>query len=226
MTGWWISDLWQRGEVSLLASWLFWVIASITLHELAHGWAAIWQGDDTPRELGHMTPNPFVHMGGMSLLMLALFGFAWGLMPTNPSRYRWGRRGRIVVAGAGPAMNVLLALGCLTLLGALEGRGTLPPLGLGSPFQNNLVTFLTVGGWLNLFLAAFNLLPVFPLDGCSVLAGISRTWYGWMQDPRFQNVGWIVLLLFFFTDLDRPLFTWTHQFSQWWPDQVARLAGG
>ena len=226
MTGWWISDLWQAGQVSLLASWLFWVIASITLHELAHGWAAIWQGDDTPRKLGHMTPNPFVHMGGMSLLMLALFGFAWGLKPTDPSRYRWGRRGRIVVAGAGPAMNVLLAAICLTLLGLYLAKGVSASTTELTPGQANLVTFLQTGGWLNLFLAAFNMLPVFPLDGSSVLAGISRTWYGWMQNPGFQNAGWIILLLFFFTDLDRPLFTWTRQVAADWPIAVARLAGG
>jgi Zn-dependent protease len=226
MTGWWISDLWQAGQISLLASWLFWVIAAITLHELAHGWAAIWQGDDTPRELGHMTPNPFVHMGGMSLLMLALFGFAWGLMPTDPSRYRWGRRGRIVVAGAGPAMNVLLAFICLTLLGLYLAKGLPASTTELTPGQANLVTFLKTGGWLNLFLAAFNLLPVYPLDGSSVLAGISRTWYRWMQNPGFQNAGWIILLLFFFTDLDRPLFTWTREVAAVWPATVARLVGG
>ena len=226
MTGWWISDLWQAGQISLLASWLFWVIAAITLHELAHGWAAIWQGDDTPRELGHMTPNPLVHMGGMSLLMLALVGIAWGLMPTDPSRYRWGRRGRIVVAGAGPAMNLLLAFLCLTLLGLYLAKGIPASAAELTPGQANLVTFLKTGGWLNLFLAAFNLLPVFPLDGCSVLAGISRTWYRWMQNPNFQNAGWIVLLLFFFTDLDRPLFAWTQDVASRWPIAVARLVGG
>jgi Zn-dependent protease len=224
MTGWWISDLWQAGQVSLLASWLFWVIAAITLHELAHGWAALWQGDDTPRELGHMTPNPLVHMGWMSFLMLALFGFAWGLMPTDPSRYRWGRRGRIVVAGAGPAMNLLLAFACLTLLGLYVAKG-LPANGELTDSQANLVTFLRTGGWLNLFLAAFNMLPVFPLDGCSVLAGISRTWYRWMQSPNFQNAGWILLMLFFFTDLDRPIFTATQELAAWWPMQVIRLTG-
>jgi Zn-dependent protease len=224
MTGWWISDLWQAGQVSLLASWLFWVIAAITLHELAHGWAALWQGDDTPRELGHMTPNPLVHMGWMSFLMLALFGFAWGLMPTDPSRYRWGRRGRIVVAGAGPAMNLLLAFACLTLLGLYVAKG-LPANGELTDSQANLVTFLRTGGWLNLFLAAFNMLPVFPLDGCSVLAGISRTWYRWMQSPNFQNAGWILLMLFFFTDLDRPIFTATQELAAWWPIQVIRLTG-
>ena len=53
---------------------VFTVIISIVLHELAHGWAALWQGDDTPKQMGHMTADPLVHMGGMSLLVLALLG--------------------------------------------------------------------------------------------------------------------------------------------------------
>jgi Zn-dependent protease len=69
------------------------------------------------------------------------------------------------------------------------------------------------------------MLPVFPLDGCSVLAGISRTWYRWMQSPNFQNAGWILLMLFFFTDLDRPIFTATQELAAWWPIQVIRLTG-
>jgi Zn-dependent protease len=145
-------------------------------------------------------------------------------MPTDPSRYRWGRRGRIVVAGAGPAMNLLLAFACLTLLGLYVAKG-LPANGELTDSQANLVTFLRTGGWLNLFLAAFNMLPVFPLDGCSVLAGISRTWYRWMQSPNFQNAGWILLMLFFFTDLDRPIFTATQELAAWWPIQVIRLTG-
>ena len=64
------------------------VIISIVLHELAHGWAAIWQGDDTPRQMGHMTADPMVHMGGFSLLMLALVGIAFGAMPVNPRNFR------------------------------------------------------------------------------------------------------------------------------------------
>ena len=97
---WWVHQLYQDGRVVELISWVFWVILSITLHELAHGWAALWQGDDTPRRMHRMTANPLVHMGGWSLLLFAVVGIAWGVMPTDPSRYRWRRRGRIVVAGA------------------------------------------------------------------------------------------------------------------------------
>ena len=91
------------------------VVISIVLHELAHGWAAIWQGDDTPRQMGHMTGDPMVHMGGFSLLMLALVGMAFGAMPVNPGNFR-SRYGDALVSAAGPAMNFLLALVALTAL--------------------------------------------------------------------------------------------------------------
>ena len=87
-TGWWIHDLWQSGQGTLLVSWIFWVIASITLHELAHGWAAIFQGDDTPLVTGHMTANPVVHMGIPSIFIFLLLGIAWGAMPINPYKLR------------------------------------------------------------------------------------------------------------------------------------------
>ncbi|MBT5381502.1 MAG: site-2 protease family protein, partial [Phycisphaerae bacterium] len=90
-------------------SWIFWVLLSITLHELAHGWAAIWEGDKTPIETGHMSANPVVHMGRFSLIVFALIGFAWGLMPVRPWRFRHGRLGEAIVAIAGPAMNLALA---------------------------------------------------------------------------------------------------------------------
>jgi len=104
------------------AAFLFWGIFSITMHELAHGWAALSQGDDTPRIYGRMTANPVVHMGWMSLILLVLTGIAWGMMPTDPSKYRWGRRGRIIVSGAGPAMNVLLWAICWGGLGLLAAK--------------------------------------------------------------------------------------------------------
>ena len=68
----WMHELAQSGEYGVIVGWLFWIIASITLHELAHGWAALWQGDPTPRALGHMIASPMVHMGPMSLIALAL----------------------------------------------------------------------------------------------------------------------------------------------------------
>ena len=84
MQGWWVHKLYYGDGPVMLAAWVFWVIFSITLHELGHGWAAIRQGDETPRETGHMTWNPLVHMGPWSLAMFALIGIAWGLSRPTP----------------------------------------------------------------------------------------------------------------------------------------------
>ncbi|MEL6741620.1 MAG: hypothetical protein AAFP26_13265, partial [Planctomycetota bacterium] len=83
--GWWIGDALSdptRGAVWVVA-WLVWVVVSITLHELAHGWAALKLGDTTPRDLDRMTFNPLVHMGPVSLVMLVIIGIAWGQMPVD-----------------------------------------------------------------------------------------------------------------------------------------------
>jgi hypothetical protein len=79
----WVHDLYATDQTTMLIAWIFWVIFSICLHELAHGWAALWQGDHTPRRLGHMTMNPLVHMGGWSLIAFAIIGIAWGAMPVS-----------------------------------------------------------------------------------------------------------------------------------------------
>jgi Zn-dependent protease len=181
------------------ASFVFWAVASITLHELAHGWAAIWQGDDTPRTYGRMTPNPLVHMGVYSLVCLLLVGIAWGSMPTNPGNYRWGRRGRIVVSGAGPAMNVALGLACWTAVGLIVAVGDVDPE-VDSPLRRAL-HFAIIGGSLNGMLALFNMLPVPPFDGASVVAGFSRTYYRWMHDPRVQSIGLFIVLVAMFSGI-------------------------
>jgi Zn-dependent protease len=192
VSGWWVHNLYEQGGAALVASWVIWVIGSIVLHELAHGWAALWQGDETPRELDRMTINPMVHMGTWALLMFALIGITWGMMPTDPSRYRWGRRGRVVVAAAGPAMNLLLAFVALTALG-ISGLS----LAEGETAER-LAQFLMIGGFLNIALAMFNLLPVPPLDGSGILAGLSWKWYQWSQDPRIAMYSLLALMVLFF----------------------------
>ncbi len=76
------------------------LIFSITLHELAHGWAAISQGDDTPQKTGHLTLNPVVHMGWESIIFLCIAGIAWGQMPVNPDKFRSKKIGNILVSAA------------------------------------------------------------------------------------------------------------------------------
>lgn len=189
-TGWWFADLWHQDKV-FLASWVFWVIGSICLHELSHGWMALRFGDRTPVERGHMTLSPVVHMGWMSLLVFFLVGIAWGAMPVNPSRMR-GRNAPIYVALAGPGMNVALAAGCI-ILGGLW-------FGLLMPSETrlieNIATFFLVGGMLNVVLAIFNLLPVPPLDGSRVLAEVSGEYRRLLHHPNapmFMLVGLLVL---------------------------------
>ncbi len=159
------------------------VVISIVLHELGHGVTALWQGDDTPRATGHMTLDPLVHMGGFSLALLFIVGIAFGQMPVNPSRFR-GRYGRALVAAAGPAVNVLLALIGLTALAiwlrATDGRIT--------DGLNNGQFFLLIFGQLNIVLFLLNLIPIPPLDGSTVLADVSPGYSRFARNPANQGV--------------------------------------
>lgn len=218
---WWVHEAYYNGGMVLLGSWIFWVIFSITLHELGHGWAAIRQGDLTPVETGHMSWNPLVHMGPWSLAMFAIIGIAWGLMPTDPSRYRSGRRGRILVALAGPAVNVGLALLALTVLAFWMRFGT-----SGTTLDERMQVFLLTGGMLNLFLAGFNLIPAPPLDGSQVLMGLSDTFYRWFHDPRVQQYAFFAIIaLFFILNLGTIGFVVASEVSRAYVGLLAGLLG-
>ncbi len=201
MSGWWIADLLHdpdRGPVKLV-SWTVLVIGSIVLHELAHGWAALRLGDTTPRDTGHMTWNPLVHMGPWSLAAFAVIGIAWGMMPVDPARLR-GRRAEAWVALAGPAMNIAIAAVCFVLLvlwQILAGRA-----GVAEPLMTNLVIFFRLGVWLNLVLAVFNLVPVLPLDGGRIASNLSR---GYRELAFSEHGQWLMLggfILFFWFGFD------------------------
>ena len=190
---WWVSDFARAGLYIQLISWIFWVLLSITLHELAHGWAAIWQGDDTPIRMQRMTANPVVHMGVRSLIIFALCGIAWGMMPVNRHNFRDGHKGDIYVSAAGPAMNLLIAAVCLVAM-TLWGRF----VPAGSALAGNVTTFLYLGIVLNLILAPLNLLPIPPLDGSHILAGFSPYFRELFQRPQAQLFGLFAFLAIFF----------------------------
>ena len=165
------------------------VVISIVLHELAHGWAAIWQGDDTPRQMGHMTGDPMVHMGGFSLLMLVLVGMAFGLMPVNPRNFR-SRYGDALVSAAGPAMNFLLALVALTAFAVwvkISGSA------IEGPSKNGQF-FLQIFSTTNIALGIFNLLPVPPLDGSTVLGNFVPAYRRWLDS--LGNPTWMLFIVF------------------------------
>jgi Zn-dependent protease len=170
------------------------MVLSVVLHELAHGWAAIWQGDRTPIERGHMTLDPRVHMGWASLVLLVCAGTCFGAMPVDPSRFRH-RRSFAIVAAAGPLMNLLLALLALTGLAAWQIARTDDPV---SVTAGNLGTFVWTFGYCNVALCLFNLIPVPPLDGSTLLAGLHRGYARLIesvQNPALFLVPFLLVLM-------------------------------
>lgn len=181
------------------------MIVSITLHELAHGVAAIWQGDDTPRVTGHMTPNPLVHMGPVSIALIFIIGIGYGLMPVNPSRFR-SKYGDAIVAFAGPLSNILLGLVASVGLGvwlALQGQGA-----PDNEATENWQYFLKVFAIFNFGLAVFNLGPAMPLDGYHIIANFSRGYKRWVEglpSPYILIIAWFGLVMI---TIDTPFGIW------------------
>jgi Zn-dependent protease len=175
----------------------FWVVCitvvfSVCVHELSHGIVAIWHGDRTPIERGHMTLNPVKHMGINSLILLAAAGIAWGAMPISPSRLR-GWHARALVAAAGPASNVIMAAVALVTVGLMLR------FDMGeSDSMVHAMYWLRVFGFTNVSLAIFNLLPVPPLDGSNVLADFSPDYARLAQRMRSGGQSAIVFLVIFF----------------------------
>lgn len=160
------------------------VIASVCLHELAHGYAALSQGDDTPKRSGHITLNPIVHMGWESIIFLCLAGIAWGQMPVNPSKFRYRRMGNILVSAAGPLSNLALSILFIIILK------------LNSSYANSPILsteFLWLAAHVNLYLFIFNLLPIPPLDGFRVCSEIFPT----LKQVEYSHFGLFALVTLF-----------------------------
>lgn len=136
-------------------------IAAIAVHEGNHALIATALGDDTPRRYGRLSLNPFRHVDRTGLVVFVLAGIGWGWTPVNPQNLRPNpRTGNAIVASAGPLANLGLAI----LLSI--------PLRLDTPLPPIVHQFLYVAVALNLLLFAFNLIPIPPLDGFTVLVGL------------------------------------------------------
>ncbi|MEW6173335.1 MAG: site-2 protease family protein [Bacillota bacterium] len=169
-------------------------VVGITFHEFAHGWAADKIGDPTARYAGRLTLNPLAHVDPVGTILVpalllfsgSRFVFGWAKpVPINPYNFRDRRRGLILVSLAGPLANIAVAV-LATLL--------LRFWGVGVP---NLDYILVEVILINIFLAIFNLIPVPPLDGSKVLAGLipgRQEWLVWLE-----QYGMLVLLLLIFT---------------------------
>jgi Zn-dependent protease len=148
------------------------LIFSIVLHEIAHAWVALREGDDTADQLGRITLNPIPHLDlmGSFIVPVSLYYMTGGMIfgwakpvPIDPSRFRDRRGGDIRVSLAGIVTNLGLALG-FTLVASIFvlAQGWLPGV-------EHLFRFARFGIYINLILAVFNLIPIPPLDGSHVL---------------------------------------------------------
>ena len=164
-------------------------IASICLHELAHGIVAISQGDNTPIETGHMKLDPIVLMGAESIVTLCLFGIAWGAMPVDPNKFRSRKWGDLIVSAAGPGANAILGLISVGLLKASEYH----------QFLSEDFFFLAASVNFNLFL--FNCLPIPPLDGFYIFS----KFFPGLRKYKNTNFGLVALTLLMFCGIGSML---------------------
>jgi Zn-dependent protease len=161
------------------------LVISICLHELAHGYAALSQGDDTPHVSGHLTLNPVVHMGVPSLVFLCLAGIAWGQMPVNPTKFRSSQFGNMIVSAAGPLANLGLAIAATVLIILIHQ----------SALTRASEEFFYLFARLNIMLCLFNFLPLPPLDGFHVFSEI----FPGLKSLKDHPMGLFLLALLFMT---------------------------
>lgn len=193
--------------VVLMAAVAIALLIGITFHEFSHAWAANKQGDLTATRMGRLTLNPKAHLDPAGTIMLLVAGFGWGRpVPVNPIRLKDGRRGMAFVSFAGPFSNLLLVAAFALLFQSelLTSRDLKGVLESTDPVKiATLIAWMSIQ--LNLVLAAFNLIPLAPLDGGGILTGIApRRWLPVVA--RFQRMGPPILLALiastFLTDLN------------------------
>jgi Zn-dependent protease len=191
-------------SLSQIIARLITLVIAFSVHEFAHAWVANELGDSTPRYYGRLTLNPRVHIDIFGAIMVLLAGFGWAKpTPVNPYNLRHGpRAGMAIVSVAGPLSNLALAFIAaipfkLGLISPLIKPSLLP-----SPAEL-LFTFL----WLNVILACFNLLPIAPLDGFSILKGLLPTNTADML-ARTERFGPLVLMALILLGDRLPILSW------------------
>ncbi|MEK7177110.1 MAG: site-2 protease family protein [Patescibacteria group bacterium] len=184
------------------------LIMSVVIHEVSHGYAASFLGDQTARYQGRLTLNPLKHLDffGSFLLPLLLYIskvgiiFGWAKpVPYNPYNLRPGRWSEAMVAFAGPAANILLAL----IFGTLLRVGVSSNASWASPAFVEITATVVV---INILLAIFNLVPVPPLDGSKILFSIfPDKLYKLREFLEKYSLVFVIIFIFFLWQFIFPL---------------------
>ncbi|MCZ7627469.1 MAG: site-2 protease family protein [Candidatus Methylomirabilota bacterium] len=174
------------------------ILAALTCHEYAHGWVADKRGDPTARWLGRLTWNPLAHLDPVGTLALIFTPVGWAKpVPVNFDALRHPRRDMVLVAAAGPGANLILAFVCAWLL-RLFGSPERADEGAWFLWLTPVSLMLYKSVLINVALAVFNLIPVLPLDGGRVMAGLlpprQAASYG-----RLERYGFVILIVLIFS---------------------------
>jgi Zn-dependent protease len=157
------------------------LLFSLTVHEMAHAWTADRLGDPTARLLGRVSLNPMVHADLIGTVIFPLVALTTNLpvigwakpVPVNTRRLAHPRRDYVLVAAAGPASNIVMAIASAALLAAMHAGDLVRPQMIGEAnVSAPIATFLSKAMFVNVLLAVFNMIPIPPLDGGNVLAGL------------------------------------------------------
>ena len=175
------------------------VMFSICVHEYAHAWTAMRQGDSTSAWLGHLSLNPRIQMGWKSIAVLLVIGIAWGAVPYNPRNFRNAWSGALM-ALAGPLANLLLSVVFAALAVAAAHLIHATP--------NMAYRFFVQAGVCNALLFLFNMIPLPMLDGWKVLS-LFIPEMGRMPSQQASNLSWLGLAVLFGTSAGNRLHIWS-----------------
>ena len=217
-----------------VSTWIVPILIAVTMHEVAHGYTAMLLGDDTAKKQGRITLNPFKHIDIFGTIIIPLlliiiktpFIFGWAKpVPVKFNRLNNPLRDMVLVALAGPAMNIFLAIVGSSILSIMINFQLLDSLWL----TKTLINFLLI----NVILAVFNMLPIPPLDGGRVAVGILPQKISILL-VKLEKYGLIIIItaLFFLPLLGRqigvkiePIHWFINFFSSALISIIAKLTG-
>ncbi len=169
-------------------------LVALSGHEMAHGLVSYKLGDPTPKRDGRLTMNPLAHLDPIGTIMMVFFHFGWAKpVMVNPAYYRDRKKGMALVAFAGPAANLVMAMASMLLLGAMiviSAHVRIP-----EAVSSVIIYALQLFAIRNIGLAVFNLIPFPPLDGSRILGLIipDRYYYKLMQYERYSMILLMIL---------------------------------
>ena len=190
-------------EIRQISLWILPILIAVVFHEVAHGYVANALGDDTAKKSGRLTLNPIAHIDPIGSVILPLFllvtnaGFMFGWakpVPVNFAALRNPKRDMVLVAVAGPATNLVLAIGAALLFHSMRNVAGHSPSMLVDSVIVPVAMIAQRGVLMNVFLGVFNMIPIPPLDGGRVLTGLLPL--AWARRfARIEPFGFVILLV-------------------------------